>query len=276
MNKFYRSSEDRKGDKRMSEVMIFENAEFGSVRTVNVAGEPWFVAADVCRALEIDRSQTRRVDDDEKAVYSIQTPGGMQEASFVNEPGLYSLVLGSRKPEAKEFKRWITHDVIPSIRKSGGYIAGQESMTDAELMAKALLVAQKQIEDRNLQIERMRPKEIFCDAVSASKTSILIGDLAKILKQNGVDTGQKRLFAWLRDNGYLIKQKGMSYNMPTQRSMEKGLFEVKETAFTHSDGHISISKTVKVTGKGQVYFVDTFLRKGGEECYDPNTDAFSC
>ena len=246
----------------MNEVMVFKNAEFGSVRTVNVAGEPWFVASDVCRALEIGNSSMAlsRLDDDEKGVSLIETLGGNQNVSVVNEPGLYSLVLGSRKPEAKAFKRWITHEVLPSIRKTGGYIDGQESMTDAELMAKALLVAQKQIEDRNLQIARMRPKEIFCDAVSASKTSILIGDLAKILKQNGVDTGQKRLFTWLRDNGYLIKQKGMSYNMPTQRSMEKGLFEVKETAFTHSDGHISISKTVKVTGKGQVYFVDTFLR----------------
>lgn len=132
-------------------------------------------------------------------------------------------------------------------------------MSDTELMAKALLVAQKQIEERNKQIETLQPKALFADAVSASKSSILVGDLAKLLKQNGVDIGQKRLFQKLRDKGYLIKQKGASWNMPTQRSMEMGLFEVKETTITHSDGHISISKTVKVTGKGQVYFVNKFL-----------------
>ena len=132
-------------------------------------------------------------------------------------------------------------------------------MSDAELMAKALFVAQRQIEERNAQIERMKPKEIFADAVSASKSSILVGDLAKLLKQNGVNIGQKRLFDWLRENGFLIKQKGASWNMPTQYSMERGLFEVKETSVTHSDGHITISKTAKVTGKGQVYFINKFL-----------------
>ena len=132
-------------------------------------------------------------------------------------------------------------------------------MSDAELMAKALLVAQKQIEERNAQIQQMQPKALFADAVTASKSSILIGDLAKLIKQNGVDIGQKRLFQWLRDKGYLIRQNGASWNMPTQRSMEQGLFEIKETTITHSDGHISISKTVKVTGKGQVYFVNKFL-----------------
>ena len=263
----------------MNELRIFESEEFGRIRTATVNDEPMFCLADVCRVLEL--SQTNKVKDrlnknGWNTIPVIDSMGRKQEATFINEPNLYKVIFQSRKPEAERFSDWVTSEVLPSIRKSGGYIAGQAEMTDAELMAKALLVARKQIEDRNLQIERMRPKEIFCDAVSASKTSILIGDLAKILKQNGVDTGQKRLFTWLRDNGYLIKQKGMSYNMPTQRSMEKGLFEVKETAFTHSDGHISISKTVKVTGKGQVYFVDTFLRKGGEECYDPNTDAFSC
>lgn len=246
----------------MNELRVFQNDQFGQVRTVQKDGQPWFVAADVCRALEIsnNRDALNRLDADEKGVASTDTPGGKQNLTVVNEPGLYTLVLGSRKPEARAFKRWITHDVIPSIRKSGGYIAGQENMTDAELLSKALLVAHRQIEARDAQIEVMTPKALFADAVSASKTSILIGDLAKLLKQNGFDIGQKRLFAWLRDNGYLIRQKGASYNSPTQRSMDLKLFEVKETTITHADGHITINRTAKVTGKGQQYFINKFLK----------------
>lgn len=253
----------------MEGLQVFENTQFGQVRTINKDGAPWFVAADVCRALDLGQvtNTIRRLDDDEKALISIKgISRGNDQVSIVNEPGLYSLVLGSRKPEAKAFKRWITHEVIPSIRKNGGYIAGQETMTDDELLANALMVAQrkieardKQIEAQEKQIEAMHPKALFADAVSASKTSILIGDLAKLLKQNGVDIGQKRLFQWLRENKYLISQKGASYNSPTQRSMEMKLFEVKETTITHADGHITISRTAKVTGKGQVYFINKFV-----------------
>lgn len=253
----------------MEGLQVFENTQFGQVRTINKDGEPWFVAADVCRALDLGQvtNTIRRLDDDEKALISIKgISRGNDQVSIVNEPGLYSLVLGSRKPEAKAFKRWITHEVIPSIRKNGGYIAGQETMTDDELLANALMVAQrkieardKQIEVQEKQIEAMHPKALFADAVSASKTSILIGDLAKLLKQNGVDIGQKRLFQWLRENKYLISQKGASYNSPTQRSMEMKLFEVKETTITHADGHITINRTAKVTGKGQVYFINKFV-----------------
>lgn len=244
----------------MNELKTFENAQFGQVRTVMQNGEPWFVAADVCKALEIanSRDALSRLDSDEKSVASTDTLGGRQCMTVINEPGLYSLVLGSRKPEAKAFKRWITHEVIPSIRKSGGYIAGQESMTDAELLSKALLVAKRQIDARDKQIADMQPKALFADAVSASSSSILIGELAKLLRQNGRDIGQNRLFQWLREQGYLCT-KGSAYNCPTQRSMELGLFEIKETAITHSDGHITINRTPKVTGKGQVYFVDRFL-----------------
>lgn len=245
----------------MNEIRIFESDQFGQIRTVLRDGEPWFIAADVCRALEIDRTQTRRLDDDEKGVYSTHTPGGEQEMAIVNEPGLYALALGSRKPEAKAFKRWITHEVLPSIRKTGGYIAGQSEMSDAELMAKALIVARRQIEERNQQIERMKPKALFADAVDASGTSILIGDLAKLLRQNGVSIGAKRLFGWLRDRGYLIRRKGSDWNMPTQRSVEQGLFRVKQTIITHPDGHIDVKRTPKVTGKGQIYFVNKFLRE---------------
>ena len=252
----------------MNELQIFENDQFGQVRTINRNGEPWFVAKDVCLALEISNPSDalKRLDEDERARLNLGRQG---ETNIVNEPGLYSLVLGSRKPEAKAFKRWITHEVIPSIRKNGGYIAGQETMTDDELLANALMVAQrkieardKQIEVQEKQIEAMHPKALFADAVSASKTSILIGDLAKLLKQNGVDIGQKRLFQWLRENKYLISQKGASYNSPTQRSMEMKLFEVKETTITHADGHITINRTAKVTGKGQVYFINKFVGKG--------------
>lgn len=181
------------------------------------------------------------------------------KGDFIPENIFYRLAMKAKNETAEKFQALVADEIIPSIRKTGGYIAGQEAMSDAELMAKALLVAQRQIEERNKQIAAMHPKALFADAVSASKTSILVGDLAKLLKQNGVDVGQKRLFQWLRNNGYLIKQQGASWNMPTQRAMELGLFEVKETPIIHSDGHISVSKTVKVTGKGQVYFVNKFL-----------------
>lgn len=244
----------------MEAIQVFQNEQFGQVRTTIKDGEPWFVAADVCRALEIsdNRSATARLDDDEKGAVSIRTPGGYQGMTVISEPGLYALVLGSRKPEAKAFKRWITHEVIPSIRKSGGYIAGQSTMSDADLMAKALLVAQRQIEQRDAQITEMQPKALFADAVSASKSSILIGELAKMLRQNGVDIGQNRLFEYLRENGYLCKS-GAMYNCPTQRAMDMGLFEIKETAIQHADGHVTINRTPKVTGKGQVYFVNKLL-----------------
>lgn len=252
----------------MSEIKIFENVQFGRVRTITKEGEPWFVASDVCKALEIKNSRDAltRLDEDEKGVALTDTLGGQQNMTIINEPGLYSLILGSRKPEAKAFKRWITHEVIPSIRRSGGYIAGQEQMTDAELVARALLVVQRQLEERNAELERVRPKALFADAVSASSDSILIGDLAKILQQNGVDIGGNRLFTWMRNNGYLMRRRSDGQNMPTQRSMEMGLFEVKETTVTHSNGRVTVRMTTKVTGKGQVYFVNKFLKgesKGG-------------
>ncbi|MGO5486412.1 phage antirepressor [Selenomonas montiformis] len=241
------------------EIQIFNNPEFGEVRTTVIDGEPWFVAADVCRALDIGNSRQAmtRLDDDEKntVILNDGIPGN-PEKTVVNEPGLYSLVLGSRKPEAKAFKRWITHEVIPAIRKTGGYSVPQ---SPEEQMAQGLLAAQKLLAEKDKRIEEMRPKEIFADAVSVSKTDILIGDLAKLIKQNGHDIGQKRLFAWLREKGYLIKRKGLDWNMPTQRAMEMKLFRVKETVVTHADGHTTVSKTTKVTGKGQVYFVNKFL-----------------
>ena len=241
-----------------NELQIFENPEFGRVRTTIIGGEPWFVAADVCRALDLG-NPTRaldRLDNDERTLISIKGASNGKPVNGVNEPGLYALVLGSRKPEAKAFKRWITHEVIPAIRKTGGYHVPQ---SPEEQMAQGLLAAQKLLAEKDKRIEEMRPKEIFADAVSVSKTDILIGDLAKLIKQNGHDIGQKRLFAWLREKGYLLKRKGLDWNMPTQKAMEMKLFRVKETVVTHADGHTTVSKTTKVTGKGQVYFVNKFL-----------------
>lgn len=242
-----------------SKLSIFENEQFGQIRAMLRDGEPLFVAVDVCKALEIDPTATRRLDDDEKNTLRLtQSTSGNPNVTVITEPGLYTLILGSRKPEAKAFKRWVTHEIIPSIRKTGGYISGQETMSDADLMARALLVAQRQIDERNRTIERMKPKEIFADAVSASHTSILMGDMAKILKQNGVDIGQKRFYEWLREKGFLVKQAGISWNTPTQRGMDSGFFEIKEYVFVNGDKTF-ITKTTRITGKGQQHFVKMFL-----------------
>ena len=246
----------------MNKIQIFKNEQFGEVRVIEQNGEPWFVGKDVADILGSQngsRDINTHVDNEDKLKYQISTAGQMREQTIINESGLYSLIISSKLPQAKQFKRWVTSEVLPSIRKHGGYINGQENMTDEELLSKALLMAQSKIEERNSQIERMKPKEIFADAVATSKTSILIGELAKILKQNGVEIGQNRLFTWLRNNGYLIKRKGTDYNMPTQSAMEMGLFEIKETVISHSDGHTSINKTPKVTGKGQQYFINKFI-----------------
>lgn len=245
----------------MNNIQVFKNDQFGSIRGIEIDNEPWLVGRDVAEILGYanpPKAVRDHVDEEDKTVNESFTVNGTKGV-LVNESGLYSLIMGSKLPKAKQFKRWVTSEVLPSIRRHGGYIKGQENMTDDELIAKALLVAQSKIEERDRQIEQMRPKEIFADAVATSRTSILIGELAKILHQNGVEIGQNRLFSWLRDNGYLIKRKGTDYNMPTQSAMEMGLFEIKETAIGHSDGHITINKTPKVTGKGQQYFINKFL-----------------
>lgn len=258
----------------MNDMQVFTNNMFGQVRVIQREGEPWFVAADVCKALEIGNSRQAivRLDDDEKGVISTDTLGGQQQVNIVNEPGLYTLVLGSRKPEARLFKRWITHEVIPAIRKTGGYIAGQETLSDDELMARALLVAQNTIKLREERIKALEhsntaleakveadaPKVLFADSVAASSQSILIGELAKILRQNGIEIGQNRLFERLRKEGYLGTH-GEYYNIPTQRAMDLKLFEIKKRAINSPDGRNIVSTTVKVTGKGQQYFVNRYL-----------------
>ena len=243
----------------MNELKTFENAQFGQVRVIDENGKPLFCGSDVAKALgysEPHKAVMRHAKGGMKR--PIPTNGGTQEMLFIPEGDVYRLITRSKLPAAERFESWVFDEVLPSIRKSGGYIAGQESMTDAELLSKALLVAKRQIDARDKQIADMQPKALFADAVSASSSSILIGELAKLLRQNGRDIGQNRLFQWLREQGYLCT-KGSAYNCPTQRSMELGLFEIKETAITHSDGHITINRTPKVTGKGQVYFVDRFL-----------------
>lgn len=248
----------------MANIQVFEYQN-SKVRTVDMDGEAWFVLKDVCAVLGIsnNRMAADRLDDDEKGVSLIDTLGGKQEMVIVNESGLYHVILRSDKPEAAPFRRWVTNDVLPAIRKTGSYNAPQ--LTRSQLLATALIAAHEELEEKDKQIETMKPKALFADAVSASKKSILVGEMAKLLSQNGIDIGQNRLFDWLRRNGYLIKDpKRSDYNLQTQRSMEMGLFEIKETTIQHSD-HVSINRTPKVTGKGQVYFVNLFLKSEKQE-----------
>lgn len=220
---------------------------------------PLFLAKDV--AIFIDHNKPNEmiinVDEDEKLKAIVSHSGQNREMWFLTEDGLYEVLMQSRKPIAKQFKREVKN-ILKQIRKTGGYIKVEENMSDSEIMARALLVAQNTIQQKDKLINDMQPKALFADAVSTSKTTILIGELAKILKQNGIETGQNKLFIYLRDNGYLIKRKGSDYNMPTQKSMELKLFEIKETTVTRPDGHITVNKTTKVTGKGQIYFINKF------------------
>ena len=251
----------------MNDLQIFSNEDFGEVRTVLVDNEPMFCLADVCKALEISNPSkvAQRLDEDERTKLELGRAG---DTNFVTESGLYAVILRSDKPNAKKFRKWVTSEVLPSIRKNGGYIAGQETLSDDELMAKALLVAQNKIAERdsiiaekNAQIEQMKPKQIFADSVETSRTSILVGDLAKLICQNGVKIGQKRLFEWMRQNGYLMKY-GTSRNMPMQKYIEQGLFEIKESSVQSPNGNVRVAITPKVTGKGQVYFINKFLNEG--------------
>lgn len=255
-------------------IQVFENAEFGTIRTLTEDGEPWFVASDIAKALgyRMASDMNRRLDDDEKGTRSVRTPGGTQEMTVISEAGLYSAVLGSKLPEAKAFKRWVTHEVLPAIRRTGGYMAAKPDETPEEIMARALRIADETMRRQRERIEslssanaEMRPKALFADAVAASESTCLVGELAKMLRQNGVEIGQNRLFDWLRERGYLGKG-GSNRNVPTQASMDMGLFRIKETAVTHSDGRVTINRTPKVTGKGQVYFVEKFLSEKEARC----------
>lgn len=258
----------------MNDLKIFENPAFGQVRTLEREGEPWFVGKDVAEALgysnprkaladHIDEEDRRQGD----GVTIRDSIGREQYPTLINESGLYSLVLSSKLPTAKAFKRWITSEVIPSIRKHGAYITPdtlEQMIADPDTTIRLLTTLKEERQERvrlEAEAKANRPKVLFADAVATAHTSILIGELAKLLKQNGVDMGQNRLFDWMRKNGYLIARKGTDYNMPTQKSMELGLMEIKETSISHADGHVSISKTPKITGKGQQYFIGKFLKQ---------------
>ena len=251
----------------MNEFQTF-NFDYSVVRAITINGDPYFIGKEIAEILGYTNPQKAirdHVDDDDKLTERIVLSGQKREVYMINESGLYSLVLSSKLPEAKRFKRWVTNEVLPSIRKRGMYATPQTAekiLEDPDFLIKALQDLKQEREKRKaLETENksMQPKALFADAVATSKTSILIGDLAKILKQNGVNIGQKRLFEWLRNHGYLVKRNGADRNMPTQKSMDMGLFEIKETVVTHADGHVTISKTTKVTGKGQQYFINKFL-----------------
>ena len=247
----------------MNELKIFKNEAFGEIRTIEIESEPWFVGKDVAEVLGYSNPRdalSKHVDNEDKGVAKCDTLGGSQELTVINESGLYSLILSSKLPNAKAFKKWVTSEVLPAIRKHGLY-ATDELLDNPDLI---IQMASKLKEERDarkaLEVENdtMKPKALFADAVSASHTSILVGDLAKLLRQNGVDIGANRLFEKLREKGFLMKS-GSSKNMPTQASMDRGLFEIKEGSYINSDGVNVVTKTTKVTGKGQVYFVNLFL-----------------
>lgn len=246
-------------------LQVFENSRFGEVRTIQVEGEPWFVAADVCRALEIlnTTDAIKRLDEDEKSRFNLGLPGGA--TNCVNEFGLYTLILASRKKEAKQFKRWITHEVIPAIRKDGGYMTARLNETPEQIMARALKIADRTLEKQRERLNRLQaenevlePLAAFAKSVSSSEDTILVRELAKQLSQNGIPIGGNRLFDWMRNNGYLINSRTSDRNSPTQKAMELGLFEVSTTTISTADGRTKIRHTPKVTGKGQQYFFEKF------------------
>lgn len=258
----------------MTGLQVFSNAEFGTVRTTTIDGDVFFVGKDVADILgysntkdaiatHIDMEDKRIIQRSENATLEIPNRG----LTVINESGLYCLVLSSKLPNARKFKRWVTSEILPTIRKHGAYLTTEtleKVMNDPDAWIRVLTELKnerRQKEQLQLEVEESKPKVVFADAVSVSDTTILIGELAKLLKGNGFEIGQNRLFERLRQDGYLIKRKGTDYNVPTQMAMELGLFKVKETVITHSDGHTTISKTTKVTGKGQQYFINRFLGK---------------
>lgn len=247
----------------MNEPQLFD-FKGQSVRTVTINDEAYFVGKDVAKILRYSntqRSVNAHVDSEDKRGYQISTPYGTQEMTVINESGLYSLILSSKMPQAKEFKHWVTSEVLPAIRKHGAYMTDKKAFDvvhNANGLADLLQQAADQLKAKDIQIAEMKPKALFADAVSTSNSSILIGQLTKILRQNGVNIGQNRLFAWMREHGYL-GTRGSNRNVPTQRSMELGLFKTKETVINHSDGHTTVNITTKVTGKGQQYFINKFL-----------------
>lgn len=255
----------------MEEMRIFENEEFGKIRTVEVDGQPYFVGKDVAEALGYAKARNAiaaHVSQEDKKDALIQGDlGGTQAMTIINESGLYSLILSSKLESAKRFKRWVTSEVLPSVRQHGAYMTEdtlEQALTNPDFLIQLATKLKEEQEARKkleAKLKEDEPHAILGRAITTAKTSILIGDLAKILNQNGVDIGAKRLFEWMRNNGYLIKRKGTDWNMPTQRSMGLGLFEVRESVRIDGNGCNKITRTTKVTGKGQEYFVNRFLAR---------------
>ena len=262
--------------RKMNELKIFENKEFGSIRTVEVNGEPYFVGKEVAAILGYvnqNRDIIRHVDEDDRMMINNESELNTETVSrlgqrggwLINESGLYSLILSSKLPTAKKFKRWVTSEVLPSIRKHGAYMTEntlEQALTNPDFLIQLAIKLKEEQEARKKleeQAERDKPHTILGRAITTANTSILVGDLAKLAKQNGVNTGAKRMFEWMRENGYLIKRKGTDWNLPTQRSMEMGLFEIKESVHVDGNGCNKITRTPKVTGKGQEYFINKFL-----------------
>lgn len=246
------------------DIQVFNNEQFGALRTYEEDGQVLFCGKDVAKALGY-KNPNKAIGDHCRGItkrYPIQDSlGRTQEAVFITEPDLYRLITHSKLPTAEKFERWVFEEVLPAIRRTGGYMVAKQDETPEQIMARAVLVAQDTIERQKREIEELKPKALFADAVAASDGTCLVGELAKMLKQNGVNIGQNRLFSWMREHGYLGKT-GSNRNVPTQRAMEQGLFRIKETAVTHSDGHVTINRTPKVTGKGQRYFIDAFAKRG--------------
>lgn len=264
----------------MNDIQIFNNSEFGAIRTVQINGNVYFVGKDVAEILgysDTNKAIAMHVDVEDKILNDKSSSSfGQRGATLINESGLYSLILSSKLPKAKEFKHWVTSEILPTIRKHGAYMTEQtleQALTSPDFLIQLATQLKEEkeksaqlettVNKQNELLERAKPLVCFANCVKTAETSILVGELAKILRQNNIEIGQKRLFEWLRQNGYLIKT-GSDRNMPTQYSMERGLFEIKETVISHSDGHTSINKTPKITGKGQIYFINKFVEYSGE------------
>lgn len=249
----------------MNNLMIFKNENFGQVRMAEINGKPYFVGKDIAKSLGYKNTNDAITRHCKGVVKHEGFKINGNKISLITEGDMYRLITNSELPQAEKFEEWVFDEVLPSIRKHGAYMTDntlEKALTSPDFLIQLATNLKEEQEKRRLLEEEKKlnaPKVVFSDAVSTSHTSILVGDLAKLIKQNGVDIGGKRLFSWLRENGYLIKRKGTDYNMPTQKSMELELFEVKETVINHSDGHITTNRTPKVTGKGQQYFINKFL-----------------
>lgn len=261
----------------MNNIEVFNSPQFGEIRTAGTGEKPLFCLADVCKALDIKNVSDckSRLNVKGVVITDTPTPGGVQQMSFIDEGNLYKCIFQSRKADAEKFQYWVTDEVLPSIRKNGGYVVAKQDETPEELMSRALLIAQETLKRREERIKALqddnaakdktiaeqKPKALFADAVSCSDRDILVGELAKILKQNGIETGQNRLFKWLRGNGFLCNANGERMNMPTQKAMELGLFRIKKTVVNQPNGAAIVKNTPKVTPKGQIHFVNHFLGK---------------